>query len=175
MARGLRLRIRRYVVVSYLADLSHDGTERRVRNELGGHVDDYSQRGLREGWSSRTTAAVLAAVRFGKLALDLDHDRRMRIGRVLSEQDSGERAALAWLVAFNSGRLNGVGIDSFVLRYNYTSGLLASWIIRGKAVDPRVRPIFIAVSAWALAGVARAEIDQRLEELLDGMKVPAET
>lgn len=166
---GLRLGFRRYLALSYLADLSHLATERDLRRELRGEITRYSRRGLQAGWSARTTAAILASLRSAYLAQELDHDRRMRVGRVLTEQDSSGVNALEWLVDFTSGRLNVVGTDSFVLRYNYTSGLLASWIVGGKAVDPHVRPIFIALSAWALAGLEQATLADRLKELLCGM------
>ena len=169
MVEGLRLAIRRHLAVSHLVELSHLATERQLRHELGKDIDRYSRRGLRAGWSSRTTAAILAAIRSGRLARHLDHDRRMRIGRVLSEQDSHEASALEWLAALKDGRLNVVGLDTFVLRYNTTSGLLASWIRRGENVDPHVRPIFIAVSAWALAGLDDAILAERFEELLGGL------
>lgn len=169
MLGSLRLAYRRFSVRSYLADLSYRTPERRLEDESGADLDRLSRLGLEEGWSARTTAGIVAGVRSARSGLAMDPDRRQRVGTVLARQEGEGVTALSWFGEFESGRLNTVGIDAFVLRYNYCNGVLASWIRRGRNVDPQVRPIFIALSAWALAGIEEATLDERLDELLGGL------
>ncbi|MDB5590183.1 hypothetical protein [Enterovirga sp.] len=169
MFGSLRLALRRPSVRSHLADLSYRVPERQLQGESGPEINRYTRLGLKQGWSPRTTAGVLAGIRSAQAALALDPDRRMRIGQVLTEQDRKGSTALGWLAEFGHGSMNSVGIDTFVLRFNYANGMLASWIERGEDVDPQVRPIFIALTAWALAGVEGDTIEERLEELLKSL------
>lgn len=166
MLTALRLPFRRFVVRHRLHEMMYLSSDREIRAVLGGALDEICRHSLRSGWTSRTAAAVLGAVWIGRLARSLDHDRRMWLGRQIVAQERARYTSLDWLAEFDSDRMNVVGMDVFLLRFNFGSGTLAAWIAEGKAVDPGVRRVFLAMAAWGLAGMPEKEAERRLDELL---------
>ncbi|HMO28792.1 hypothetical protein [Enterovirga sp.] len=166
MLTALRLPFRRFVVRHRLHEMAYLSSDREIRAVLGGALDEVCRRSILSGWSSRTAAGILGAIWIGRLARSLDHDRRMWLGEQILAQERARYTSLDWLAEFDSDRMNVVGMDVFLLRFNFASGTLASWIAEGKAVDPDVRRIFLAMAAWGLAGMPEQEAEQRFYDLL---------
>lgn len=162
----LRTAVHRFVVRQRLEDLAYLANGRQLRTDLGRRLDDLCRRGVRSGWTTHTSAAVAASVWIWQLTQSLEHERRMRIGRAILAQERRGIGALDWLGEFDSDRMNVVGEDVFLLRFNYTNGMLAEWSAKGKPLDPAARRLFLAMAAWGLAGMEPAEVDQRFEELV---------
>jgi phage baseplate assembly protein W len=166
---ALRTAAHRFMVRQRLQEIAYAANDRQMRETLGSAINDVCRRGVRSGWTARTTAAVLAAIWIGALARNLPQERRMRIAQVILKQEKAARTPLDWFEEYGSGRLNVVGTDLFLLRYNVASGTLATWVAERRSVDAGVRRIFAAMAAWGLAGISEEEAEQRFGELLSDL------
>ena len=151
----------------FLHEAAYLASDRRLREDLGSHRKRLSRRAIREGWSPRTTAAILAAIWIAGHAMRLEPARRRRIAETIMEQERAGLDALRWLDEYHGGRLNAVGTDVQLMRFNHARGTIETWIAEREAVDPRVRRIFLAMAAWSLSDMSSAEIEARFADLLD--------
>lgn len=164
--KTLKVPFHRFIARHRFQDLAYLSSDRQLREELGPSLNRVCRRAVQGGWTTRTTAGVLGAIWIGRLARLLDPDRRMRLGQEILAQEKAGLSALDWLHEFDSSRMNLVGIDVFLVRFNMANGTLASWIAEGRAVDPGVRRIFLSMAAWSLAGLLPEEIESRFERLV---------
>ena len=137
-----------------------------MRHALGRRLHEVCRLGVRSRWATRTTAAVAAAIWIWQLTRELEPERRMRLGRAILGQERSGLGALDWLHEFESDRMNVVGEDTFLLRFNVANGTIAAWGSEGRAIDPGARKIFLAMAAWGLAGMEDAQVELGLQELL---------
>lgn len=166
MLTALRTPFHRFVVRQRLQELAYLTSDRQMRHALGRRLTDTCRLGVRSGWATRTTATVAASIWIWILARELEPERRMRLGRAILGQERSGVGALDWLQEFESDRMNVVGEDTFLLRFNVANGTIAAWRSEGRAIDPGARKIFLAMAAWGLAGMEEAEVELRFEELL---------
>lgn len=167
MLTWLRMAVHRFAVRQHLQDIAYLTSDRQLRATLRRTLTGTCRRGVISSWSTRTTAGIVASIWIAQLARGLEPERRMRIGRQIVDQERAGVTALNWLAEFNSDRMNVVGMDVFLLRFNAGSGTLAAWIAEGRSIDPGVHRIFLAMAAWGLAGVPEDEVEARFEEALE--------
>lgn len=160
-ARGIALRDR-------LGELTYLSNHRQTRATIGrARMKQIRRHAVRAGWTTRTTAGVLAAVWIGQLARQLEPTRRLRLGQQILTQQRDRLDALEWIIEYQTGRKNMVGTDVFLMRFNVANGTIAAWLEEGLAVDPAARNAVVAMAAWGLAGIPEDEADERLAELLE--------
>lgn len=171
MLTTLQSMMHRAAAGRFLREAAYLASDRQLREELGAHRKRLSRRAIREGWSPRTTAAILAAIWIAGHAIRLDPERRRRIAETIMQQERAGLDALRWLEDYHGGCLNTVGIDVQLMRFNHARGTIEAWIAEREAVDPHVRRIFLAMAAWSLSDMPAAEIETRFADLLDDLGV----